>query len=626
MNYSLVILNGPTPGAMVRLDAGGEEMTIGRDAACTMPVDDQLCSRLHARIWTDSSRWYIEDCGSRNGTRLNSQPIDRSELETGDLIRIGDRLIVFVEEGESSAADRMRPSKLAASTFVARVSEPAKREAMLQQLRTDSASRSSRDAAILCQLASRVFAQPNTESLVRLMIDTLRDATQADRIAVYLTGTNGRLRRVGTQHEAATSSIEPHVLANLALANDEALLVHQTIESTTATDRKPDDQLTREIGSAISVPIPGRTSRRGAIECYRSGSGAPFVHEDLDLAIAIAYQVGLAIENVERREQLELANEQLRQSVVDQSLIVGSSPAMAKLTEQISLVAPTTSTVLVLGESGTGKELVAQMIHHVSSRRAGPYIAVNCAAFTESLLDSELFGHEKGAFTGADRRRLGQFERANHGTMFLDEIGEMSLACQAKLLRVLEGHPFERLGGTEPIRVDVRIVAATHRDLSELVGKGNGNETMKFRPDLYYRLRVIELRVPPLRERGEDVLELAVHFLERLRRQMGRGPVRLSERAAAVIIQHPWPGNVRELKNSIERAVVLGQGDEVQPADLGLTSNQHEAAGPCGLISLADAERRHIQNVLDQVGGNKTQACEILGIGRGTLYKKLEGR
>jgi Nif-specific regulatory protein len=244
---------------------------------------------------------------------------------------------------------------------------------------------------------------------------------------------------------------------------------------------------------------------------------------------------------------------------------------------------------------------------------------VNCAAFSETLLEGELFGHERGAFTGADRRRLGQFERAHRGTLFLDEIGEMSHACQAKLLRVLEGHPFERLGGSEPIRVDVRTIAATHRDLAELV------KQKRFRDDLYYRLHVIELRVPPLRERGDDVLALAAHFLQWFRRQIGRGPLRLSEQAAWAITRYAWPGNVRELKNAIERAVVLGRNDEVQAADLGLPADQAAAGASWGLISLEEAERRHIQNVLDQVGGNKTRACEILRIGRATLYKRLEG-
>jgi Nif-specific regulatory protein len=291
---------------------------------------------------------------------------------------------------------------------------------------------------------------------------------------------------------------------------------------------------------------------------------------------------------------------------------------MRNVLDQIARVGPTSSTVLILGESGTGKELVARAIHETSRYSAGPYVPVNCAAFSESLLESELFGHEAGAFTGADRRHIGQFERAHRGTVFLDEIGEMSLACQSKLLRILEGHPFQRLGGQESIHVDVRVIAATHRDLLELVRQG------AFREDLYYRLRVIDLAIPPLRERGGDAVELASLFLEQFRQQVGRGPRRLSEEAIASIRRHRWAGNIRELKNAVERAVVLGQSEEATPQDMGLPSGESEGGPHSELTSLREAERRHIQYVLSRVAGNKTEACRILGIGRGTLYKKIE--
>jgi Nif-specific regulatory protein len=544
---------------------------------------------------------------------LNSQPISRAMLEPGDVIRVGDRLIVFADETEQPTAEGFRPSHLAASTFVVRVPEPDKREAVIEQLRTDAASRPMRDAALLCRLATQLHEVATIPALVNLLVTTLREATNADSAAVYLVATDGRLRRAdragGTSAARDAAPADAHMLASLAMANDEALLVQQDAAGAAAPDS----------GSVLAVPIPGRTARRGAVECRRDSSRPSFAREDLDIAIAIVHQVGLALENLEHREQLEAANEQLRESIATQSRIVGESPPIRELLDQIARAAPTAATVLVLGESGTGKELVAQTIHDLSPRRAGPCVAVNCAAFSESLLESELFGHERGAFTGADRRRVGQFERAHRGTLFLDEVGEMSLACQAKLLRVLEGQPFERLGGTEPIRVDVRIVAATHRNLADLIKQG------RFREDLYYRLRVIELRVPPLRERGEDRLTLAAHFLNYFHRQTGRGPSRLAPATANAIIAYAWPGNVRELKNAIERAVVLGQNEEVQTADLGLlsTANMSSTAEP-GLVTLAEAEKRHIHYVLKQVGGNKTRACEILSIGRGTLYKKLE--
>jgi Nif-specific regulatory protein len=291
---------------------------------------------------------------------------------------------------------------------------------------------------------------------------------------------------------------------------------------------------------------------------------------------------------------------------------------MKRVVDQIGRVGPASSTVLILGESGTGKELVARSVHDMSRYSAGPYVTVNCAAFSESLLESELFGHEVGAFTGADRRYVGQFERAHRGTLFLDEVGEMSLACQAKLLRVMEGHPFQRLGGNEEINVDVRMIAATHRNLPELI------EQRLFREDLYYRLRVIDIKMPPLRDRDEDVIELAAMFLESFRSQMGRGPLRLSNAALDALRGYHWPGNVRELKNAVERAVVLGQGEEMEVGDLGLPSVAASSGMAPALITLKEAEERHIKYVLERCGGNKSQACKVLGIGRATLYSKLE--
>jgi Nif-specific regulatory protein len=606
-----VLLDGPTPGASKPLDPAAA-LRLGRDPECEFPLDDQLCSRLHARIWFEADRWHIEDCGSRNGTFVNEQQIGRSVLESDDLIRVGDLRLVLLDETAPPAPGGVRPSKLAHSTCVVRVSSPDKRDAIVEQLRAETGSRAARDAAVLCRLANQLQEQEHPRGLVRTVIAALVEGTEADAVALYLVAADGRLRCAGRSHGDAELPGDAHLLASLAMARDEASLMHHAADTTATTA----DAAAPPVVSSLSVPIPGRHGRRGAIECHRTASQPPFAQPDLDLAIAITRQAGLALENLEHRERLEQANEQYRAAAVAQTRLIGDSPAVQNLLDQLARVAPTKTTVLILGESGTGKELVAQSMHELSPRKAGPCIAVNCAAFTESLLESELFGHEKGAFTGAERRRIGQLERAHRGTLFLDEVGEMSAACQAKLLRVLEGHPFERLGGTEPIRVDVRILAATHRNLDELVSQG------AFRQDLYYRLRVIELRVPALRERGDDILRLAAHFLHWFRGQMGRGPSRFSESAADCMGRHSWPGNVRELKNAVERAVVLATGDEITPADLGLGP----AAAPTGygLISLAEVEQRHIDYVLRQVGGNKTRACEILGIGRGTLYKKLE--
>ena len=611
MKHCLVLVNGPASGASVNLSQDGTPVTIGRDASRDFPLDDNLASRLHARVWFDGQSWQIEDCGSHNGTTVNSQVISRSVLELGDLIRIGDRLIIFLGEADEPDAWNVPPSVVAASTRVVRISSPNKRAELLEELRGDTSARPVRLLSVLYRLAVTLHTQSDVEQLARLATETLREAIAAEAVNLWLADVDGRLRRYGETLPSETRAGEVHLLASISVENDEAMLMdlHES------ADQRDGAEPNR---SAIAVPVPARQRPRGAFECFRPITDSGFGRDDLEFAVAVAHQFGMALENLEYRMELEQANEQLRVRLAAQTRLQGSSPQTRELLDQVGRVAPTTSTVLILGESGTGKELVSQMIHELSPRSAGPFVAVNCAAFSESLLESELFGHEPGAFTGAQQRRLGQFERAHRGTIFLDEIGETSPACQAKLLRLLEGHPFERLGGDEPIRVDVRIVAATHRDLPELVKAG------RFREDLYYRLRVIELRVPSLRERGEDILQLAVHFLQQYRRETGRGPRRFSPEAADAITTHDWPGNVRELKNAVERAVVLGRGEEITVEDLGLPRKDEATQGESQLVSLEEAQQRYIRDVLHSVGGNKTRACKILRIGRGTLYKKLD--
>jgi Nif-specific regulatory protein len=290
------------------------------------------------------------------------------------------------------------------------------------------------------------------------------------------------------------------------------------------------------------------------------------------------------------------------------------------------MAAPTDATVLVRGESGVGKELVAAAIHHASKRAAGPLVCMNCAALSPSLLESELFGHEKGAFTGATERKLGKFEAADGGTLMLDEIGEMDAEIQAKLLRVLEGHSFERVGGNASIDVDVRVVAATNRDLQEMVAEGT------FRQDLFYRLHVIEIQVPPLRERGEDILLLAQHFLAKFNDSMGRRIESISDAAQKKLLDYHWPGNIRELRNVIERAVVLNSGTRIDaehllltPASIGQRGQENRSAEFASVeTSLADLERAHIERVLRHTDGNKSRAASILGIERSTLDRKLK--
>ena len=311
----------------------------------------------------------------------------------------------------------------------------------------------------------------------------------------------------------------------------------------------------------------------------------------------------------------------------DRGSLIGRSAAMTRLLDLVAQVAPSEATVLVTGESGTGKEMIAGAIHTNSPRKKGPFIRINCAAITETLLESELFGHEKGSFTGADRRKEGKFRQADRGTIFLDEVSEMSLGMQVKLLRVLQEREFSRVGGEEVIRVDVRVIAATNRDLLRAVTEG------RFREDLYYRLNVVTLRVPPLRERKEDIPLLAQHFLkifaERNRKMLNGFTPRAMDR----LLRYPWPGNVRELMNTIERGVVLCRADVLDEGDVSPVleaESPQAAAQPAGVAaaatgaSLEDVEKAAILKTLDEAGGNKSEAARRLGITRRTLHLKLK--
>ncbi|HUP89394.1 MAG TPA: sigma-54 dependent transcriptional regulator [Longimicrobiales bacterium] len=306
----------------------------------------------------------------------------------------------------------------------------------------------------------------------------------------------------------------------------------------------------------------------------------------------------------------------------DVDSIVGESPRMLEAFKTIGRVSKSNATVLVRGESGTGKEMVARTIHDRSSRAKGPFVAVNCAAIPENLLESELFGHEKGAFTGAVARRVGRFERASGGTLFLDEIGDMSLALQAKILRVLQEREVERVGGTGTVQVDVRLIAATHRDLEKDVRAG------RFREDLYYRLAVVSVQLPALRERGDDLRILAECYLNRYAREYNRPVMAISREALTVLRNYTWPGNVRQLRNVMESAVLLADGDMLLPCHLPPDVMNSEPANGhretvATLMTLSELERRHIQKVLNVSGGQMNLAAEILGIHRNTLRRKL---
>jgi DNA-binding NtrC family response regulator len=351
-----------------------------------------------------------------------------------------------------------------------------------------------------------------------------------------------------------------------------------------------------------------------AIEAMRQGA-YDYLAKPFKLA-EVTVAVGRALDDHRlRRENARLRAEVERQQGLDR--ILGRSKIMQETVSQIRAVAESDSSVLLLGESGTGKELVAQAIHWASPRRAGRFMAVNCAAVPESLLESELFGHEKGAFTGADRRREGLFAAASGGTLFLDEVGDMPPATQAKLLRVLQDRAVRPLGGTASTQLDLRVVTATNKDLPAMVKDG------RFREDLYYRLAVIPIRLPSLRERPEDIRLIAEHYLRETAARLGKEVEGFDETALSWMEHHTWPGNVRELENVIERAVVLAHAPRITRADLGTEFTLYETNSPLR-PTLAKLEGQYVRRVLDEVRGDKVAAAKILGISVRTLQRRFK--
>ena len=375
----------------------------------------------------------------------------------------------------------------------------------------------------------------------------------------------------------------------------------------------------RQIDSQVVI-ISGHGNIESAVRAIKMGA-YDFIEKPLSLEKTV-----LVVRNALRQRDLETENRALRAKVdrQQQHTMVGESAPMIRLREDVSQAAPTNGRILILGENGTGKELVARTIHHSSRRKNGPFIEVNCAAIPEELIESELFGHVRGAFTGAVADKPGRFEQATGGTIFLDEIADMSLKTQAKVLRVLQEQVMERVGGTQRIKVDVRVLAATNKDLTAEIRAG------RFREDLYFRLNVIPIFVPALRDRQQDIPMLAEHFMALLAAEYGRRPKRLAPEAAARLQQYAWPGNVRELRNVIERVIIMVADDTITAQDLGFLGRDGVAevrATPGPVVPLAEArdefEKDYILQTLAAQQGNMSRTAEVLGVERSNLYKKL---
>lgn len=579
---------------------------VGRGDDCQIKLSDRTVSRSHFQIVPDPSapggnRWRLVDLGSRNRTVVNDAPTASHSLEDGDRIHIGVTTLAFVDHGgqETTLGGQRKQSTITLEIKGLTEVHPGERSRLAGVYRFAERLSLAIDRAELCTAIEVGVAEvlPGT----RLKMEIADDEARPSRGQVPL-GPALRAR------------------------------VMQGGHSVTAV-------ISQGLGEVPVMAAPlvskGRTLGLLALAGAMTESGQGFTEADLSLLTALAQQAGLALDNMAHATVLKAENARLRAELSGGHAFVGQAPALQPVISFIGKVAPTPSTVLLTGESGTGKEVVARSIHQGSGRAEQPFVAVNCAALAESLIESELFGHEKGAFTGATTQKAGRFEQAHGGTLFLDEIGELPLASQARFLRVLEESRFERVGGTKTVTVDVRVVAATNRDLKAMAHEG------RFRADLYYRLQVLQLKLPPLRDRREDIPALVHHFL---RRGSSRRVQAVDPMALDALVAYRWPGNIRELRNVVERALVLGEGATLRLEDLPLEVVENHSrtqemaqitppsamghhmptpASEAPLLTLKQAEQRAIERALAHTRGNKAQAAALLAIDRSTLYKKI---
>ena len=642
----------------------GETMTIGRTPTNRIVIKDERCSRRHAEVFNTAAGWVYRDLESRNGSFLGAERLEHdSTLQIGDAVRIGAVYLQLVEDVSDVFSDGSSIIHKGGMTSKTKESESDPNVQVLTESEERQITHRTKEtqflteknlpddsvainqvgqaATALLRLACDLAESSNLSQLCELTLAGLCEETNVEAGAVLLLPPD-----LQEQHPTAadleiftTKTMTDEVyhrctdfLATTVLQTGEAIMAQNAIEDSQlgGRDSKGDIHAT----SVIVAPIRGQDRILGALHLYSTRLDMTPDPLDLEFTLAVAKPVGVALENLRQRDALADDLNLIQAQTVElikllgaQSEIIGASTGIEKVNQEIIRAAPGRSTVLIRGESGVGKELVARAVHYASPRSEGPFVCLNCAALTETLLESELFGHEKGAFTGATTRKRGKFEAADGGTLMLDEIGEMSPTIQAKFLRVLEGHAFERVGGSDPIRADVRVIAATNRDLEKDV------EEKLFRRDLYFRLHVIEILVPPLRKRPDDIPLLAEHFLLKYNEETGRRIRGFTHEALDALVHYRWPGNVRELKNVIERAVVLTQGEYLEVDDLTLSNLGTVGDSVTGMMikeqqyeprSLADMERLHIEATLNATDWNKSRTASILGIERSTLDRKIK--
>ncbi len=596
----LSVRSGPEKGKQFPLDPS-RPLHIGRGSSCEIMLTDPVSSRFHAVVYFEDGNWHLRDTSSRNGTHVNGQKTDHARLLDKSIVTVGSTDMQLIEpDAESYGESPTTPTLI--------LDLPAERSWRIELDDPIASVASAGHLIDLYALSLQMLKSDNPDNVIDTLIELLRDRTGADVVGLSFDSGDGRLKpqRVVPADKSDAITLGKGLIRRV-VRDGEAIWIND--DSTASETLAVHDDLWSDV---IYVPLASGGNNLGVLHLYRHEPSFDDTHFELAVAAGRLLAVGLtrAFENDSlRAERRRIAD---RNAETDE--LLGTSTVMLKLKAKIQRVGKANGSVLIRGESGSGKELVARAVHRASQRSKRPMLTVNCAAIPRDLIESQLFGHKKGSFTGADSDHIGWFQQSHTGTLFLDEIGELTLEGQAKLLRILEGHPFLPVGATEEILVDVRVIAATNRDLAEFV------RDRKFREDLFYRLSVFELYVPPLRDREGDIALLIHHFLDHFRRQHGRTSLEISDAAMDRLCNYAWPGNVRQLRNVIDSAVVMADDPRIELDDLGLRD-----AGLSRLETLRidEWEQRLIRKALERAAGSVPDAAKLLGISRATAYRKI---
>ena len=625
MRPRLLALSGPLKESIIPLPKG--DVTIGRDASNGIAVIDPSVSRKHCLVSWHEGRYQVRDLESRNGTVVNGAVVQEHWLRHGDHVSTGDSSFLFLLEDEDTPEPAGRV-EFDDSVFTSETKIIHPRDVVyLQPERLSreltASPQVARNLNALLKISRIVHAIRDLDELRGQLLELIFEVVPANRGAILLADREGQqfnsvFARMRSAGQPALVKVS-RTVASQVLEQGIAILASDVASSNQLN--KVESLVASQVLSLLCVPLTLFKRVIGCIYLDADSLDQRLREEHLELVAAIAGISAVALENARRLQWLEEENERLTVEITQERSLVGEGTRMKEVYQFLKRVAPTDSTVLIEGESGTGKELAARALHRNSPRANKPFVAINCAAIPETLLESDLFGHERGAFTGAGSQKKGRLEIADGGVVFLDEIGELAPALQVKLLRVLQEREFERVGGTDSIKIDIRLIAATNRKLEQAVREG------AFRQDLYYRLAVLKITMPTLRDRRDDIPMLVRHFVQKHAKRCKVKPRPISREALSCLVNYDWPGNVRELENAIERALVLGSSDMILPEDL--PESLLERTPPPEMteakyhVAIKELKKQLILDAVEQTQGSYAEAARLLGVHPNYLHRLI---